>query len=161
MNGDSLFRRVVETVQEVCLKVGDVMGSVSLYYPCEDDVEKVISEFLSASRGYDGITAEGLPNRIRVTVSEEDCVRMSELPVKDTMKDVVTLIKDGLTPDEFRREILAKYKGARITDSNQLDHDWVLTFPDDDDVYCLTSEMGRLTYHRFYRDEYLAFGYSL
>jgi hypothetical protein len=34
-------------------------------------------------------------------------------------------------------------------------------FPGDDDVYCITVELGRLTYHRFYRDEYLKFGYSL
>ena len=161
MNGNALFRRVVETVQEICLKVGEIMGSVSLYYPCDEDTAEVLSQFALASSGYKGIVAEELPGRIRVTVSEEDCTRMSRLPVKETMRDVVTLMKSGADIERFRREILLKHKGARLSESHQIDHDWILTFPGDDDVYCITVELGRLTYHRFYRDEYLRFGYRL
>ena len=161
MNGDVLFRRVVDTVQEICLKVGDIMGSVSLYYPCDGDTAEVLSRFALASSDYKGTVAEELPGRIRVTVSEEDCIRMSRLPVKETMRDVVTLINERADIERFRREILLKHEGARLTESHQIDHDWVLMFPEDNDVYCITVELGRLTYHRFYRDEYLKFGYNL
>ncbi len=31
----------------------------------------------------------------------------------------------------------------------------------DDDIYCLTEELGQVTYHRYSRDEFLKFGFEI
>ena len=160
MNGDILLRRVIETVQEIVLKIGDSSGSISLYYPAEDP-PALAEELLSVASDFGGITAEALPGRIRVNISESESARISAMPHDERMVDVIGLLNSGTDIGSFRDAILSKYEGAVLTEVRRLDHDWVLTFPDDDNIYCLSEEFGRLTYHRFYRDEYLAFGYTL
>ena len=85
MNGEELFSRVVTTVQEMYLKIGDSYGSVSLYYPFEGD-SPIEEEFRRASeKDFPDMVLERLPQRLRVTVNEKDCVRISRLPMKRTI----------------------------------------------------------------------------
>jgi len=81
MNGEELFSRVVATVQEMYLKIGDSYGSVSLYYPFEGD-GPIEEEFgLAAGKDFPEMVLERLPQRLRVTINEKDCVRISKLPM--------------------------------------------------------------------------------
>jgi hypothetical protein len=50
MNGTELYRRVVSTVQEMHLKIGDSHGSVSLYYPFQGDFTTLQEEFRECSK---------------------------------------------------------------------------------------------------------------
>ena len=163
MNGSELFSRTLTTIQEMHLKIGDFTGSVSLYYPCDGNFSTIGREFREASSRFPGIVLEELPGRLRVIVSEEDCRRIAALPVRKTVKDVASLIKTGASAEEFRAFIGKKYPGSKIVRSEWIDFDWILVFPPDldSDVYCLSEELGRLTYHRFSREEYLALGFGL
>ena len=163
MDGKILFSRVVDTVQETNLKIGDVFGSISLYYPYEGDFVDLKVEFEKASADFPDLILEELPQRVRVIVPEKDCARISKMPVRPTIKDMVEIINGHPSIDEFRNKITDLYPGARIYDSAYPEFDWLLVFPEevDEDVYCLTEEMGRITYHRYSKDEFSDFGFTI
>lgn len=163
MDGKELFSRLISTVQETAMKIGDSSGSISLYYPFQGDFSTLEDEFRSASADFPDMIIEDLPERVRVIVSEGDCNRISKLPMKGTIKDMVGLVKERLPFEDFRKNITSKYPDAKITKSAYQEFDWVLTFPKelDDDVYCLTEEFGQITYHRYSEEEYLSFGFVL
>ena len=164
MNGRDLLQRTVTTIQEMYLKIGDTNGIVSLYYPVGDDGERIKTEFLEATGSeFPDIVLESLPQRVRIIVSEEDCERISKMPMKGTMKDMTSLVNSHAPIDEFRKLIYEKYPGSIMMKSQYIDFDWVVRFPDevDEDIYCLAEEIGQVTYHRFSKEEYLAFGYEL
>ena len=50
-----------------------------------------------------------------------------------------------------------------FTEADGIEFDWVLTFSQDTDpdVYCISVEMGTVTYHRFSREDYLAMDFVL
>jgi len=162
MNGSELFSRVVTTIQEMHLKIGDSYGSVSLYYPFESDAP-IEEEFRQTAVDFPDMVLERLPQRLRVTVSEKDCLRISRMPVKETIRDMVAVTKDRSDIGTVKEFIGNRYPDARIVKSGYIDFDWILLFPEelDDDVYCLSEEMGVVTYHRFSKEEYLALGFEI
>ena len=106
MDGKELLERVVSTIQEMYLKLGDPEGAVSLYYPFEGDYPNLESEFYSEISGrYPGITVEMMSNRLRVLIPEEDCVRISAIPAKPTMKDLVDLTMARRNIDAYREHL--------------------------------------------------------
>jgi hypothetical protein len=163
MDGNELFDRVVSTVQETNLKIGDMFGSISLYYPFEGDYSGLLEDFREASKDFPDMIVEQLFQRIRIIVSEEDSRRISELPVRDTIRDMVELTKRHLPSEEFMIGLLERHPEARFVRSKYPDFDWILMFPSgtDDDIYCLTEELGQVTYHRYSRDEFLKFGFEI
>jgi len=162
MNGDELFSRVITTIQEMYLKIGDSYGSVSLYYPFESD-DPIEDEFRHAAADFPDMLLERLPQRLRVTVSEKDCIRISKMPVKETIRDMVAITKGGTGIDALKEYIGSRYPDSKMVKSGYIDFDWILTFPEglDDDVYCLSEELGQVTYHRFSKEEYLALGFEI
>ena len=163
MDGNELFERVVSTVQETNLKIGDMSGSISLYYPFEGDYSGLLDDFRKASGDFPDMIVEQLSQRIRIIVSEEDSRRISELPVRDTIRDMVELTREHLPFESFMIGILDRHPDARFVQSKYPEFDWILMFPagTDEDVYCLTEELGQVTYHRYSRDEFLKFGFEI
>lgn len=164
MDGKDLLSRTIVTIQEMYLKIGDSYGSVSLYYPYEGDASVISREFAEvAGDEFPDIELEVLPQRLRVIVSEKDCGRISKMPVRETIKDVSGLVKDHAGIEDIRGFIGKKYPDARMIRSEWIDFDWILLFPEDidDDVYCLSLELGQVTYHRFSKEEYLALGFTI
>jgi len=163
MDGKILFSRVVDTVQETNLKIGDVFGSISLYYPYEGDFGRLRDEFKEASVDFPDLILEELPQRVRAIVPEKDCSRISKMPVRATIRDMVGIINGHPSIDEFRKSIIDLYPKAKIYDSVYPEFDWLLIFPEDvdEDVYCLTEEMGQITYHRYSKDEFSDFGFAI
>lgn len=164
MDGKSLYRSIIESVQEMNITIGDTMGSTSLYYPFAGDLETLKQEFFVASKGsFPGVVLEQAPERVKVTVSEDDCKRIALMPVKETMKDVLVLVSGNVNMDNLRRHISQKYPDSRFGKTGGVEFDWALAFPEDvdDNVYCFSEEMGSVTCHRFSREEYLAFGFQL
>lgn len=163
MDGKELFGRIVSTVQETNLKIGDMSGSVSLYYPYEGDFAVLRDEFKEASKDFPGMTIEQLSQRIRVVVPEEDSRRISQMPIHRTIKDMVELTGERIPFDRFRTAILEMYPDARLVESPYPGFDWILKFPDglDEDIYCLTEELGQVTYHRYSAEEFRLFGFEI
>ena len=164
MDGKELLERVVSTIQEMYLKLGDPEGAVSLYYPFEGDYPNLESEFYSEISGrYPGITVEMMSNRLRVLIPEEDCIRISAIPAKPTMKDLVDLTMARRKINDYREHLGHKYPGSRIIPSPYIDFDWILVFPEeiDKDIYCLSEELGTVTFHRFSKEEYTDMGFRL
>ena len=164
MDGKELLERVISTIQEMYLKLGDPEGAVSLYYPFEGDTRRIEEEFAEAvsSEGFH-ISLEFLGNRLRLLVPESECVRISALPAKRTMADLVGLAAEHADVGAYRQLLDERYPDARLVRSGYVDFDWILVFPEDldTDVYCLTEEFGTVTFHRFSREEYLALGFAL
>ena len=96
-----------------------------------------------------------------MTVPEEECEKISKMPVKETMAFIVSLSKDGIPLKDFLERVKDRYPEVRSGESGVFDFDWVLSFPGDDDVYCLSEELGRTTCHRFSEEDYLAMGFRL
>ena len=95
MDGRRLFSRTVQSVQEMSLKIGDSAGSISLYYPFEGDFDRLAEDFKKESSvSLPGIMLERRPGRVRVTVPEEECEKISKMPVKETMAFIVSLFMD-------------------------------------------------------------------
>ncbi len=163
MNGRELLSRTITTVQEMYLKIGDSPGRISLYYPFEGDMKTIEKEFREASvDSFPDIVFDALPKRIRVSIDEKDCLRISNMPVKETMRVVTELVKDRVGIEVFMERIRSEFQDVRIIKSDNNDFDWIMKFQDelDDDIYCLAEEMGQVTYHRFSREEYASFGYE-
>ena len=163
MDGRELFSRSVTTVQEMRIKIGDTLGSVSLYYPIAEDFERISREFKEASKDFPDMKLEQLPQRVRVIITEDDCRRIAQLPMKETVKDLAELVNDRTSFPDFREFIMKKYPSASLTKSEYIDFDWILVFPEriDEDIYCIAVELGMVTYHRFSREEYRDFGYVI
>ena len=164
MDEKELYQRVLETVQEMYLKIGDSEGSISLYYPFDGDISQISEEFATYCADLpERIERERIPERIRVIVPESVCGYISALPVKSTLRDIVGLVKSHCDIDGFREEISEKHPDASFRSFDGIEFDWLLTFsPDTDtDVYCMSTELGTVTYHRFSRQDYLSLGFEL
>ena len=164
MDGKELYQRVIDTVQEMHLKIGDSAGSISLYYPYEGDLSLISDDFSSCCSDLpEPIDIERIPGRIRTIVPEADCRYISSLPARETLKDIVGLVNSRCGIDDFRRTLMQRHPDASFRESDDLEFDWILTFPEDTDpdVYCLAVEMGSVTYHRFSREDYLTMGFRL
>jgi hypothetical protein len=162
MDGKRLLSMTVRSVQEMRMKIGDSAGSVSLYYPNEGDFEILEKEFKEESaESLPGIVLERLPGRVRVTVPEKECESISRMPVNESMEFVVSLAKEAVPLTEFLRRVKERYPDVRSGESGVIDFDWILSFPGDDDVYCLSEELGRTTCHRFSEEDYLSMGFRL
>ncbi len=162
MDGKGLLARTVQSVQEMRLKIGDSAGSVSLYYPYEGDFEAMAEEFRrESSERFPGMVLETLLGRVRVTVPEEECERIAGMPMKETMEFITSLTKERIPLKEFLERVSERYPDAVSRESGVIDFDWILSFPEDRDVYCLSEEMGQTTYHRFTEEDFLALGFEL
>jgi len=164
MDGQELLSRIIISVQEMYLKIGDSKGSISLYYPFEGDTGRITREFSDAKKdAFPDVTLDILPGRLRATVCEEDCIRISGLPMRRTMASVIGFTREYTDLDRFCAAVKERFPDSRIYDSGCVDFDRILLFPEDpdDDVYCLSQESGAVTYHRFSKDEFAAMGFSI
>jgi len=164
MDGKELYERVVSTVQETSLKIGEVQGSVSLFYPYSGDLEELKKGFMeTADPQLRDVVIETLPGRIRVVVSEKECAYISGLPVKQTMADIIRFTKERIPLDAFMEKVKGAYPLATFTEMDHLEFDMLMTFPEelDADFYCLSEEMSQVSFHRFSKDDYQAFGFPM
>ena len=159
MEGRELLDRIIRTIQEMCIKIGKPQGAVTLYYPYDDDFDELESDFNRVSAlEYPSISLEYSDYTVRVLIPEEDCIRISRIPPTQTMKEVTELVAARASIDDIRRFATEKYPEALFRRWNGIDFDWILMFPEEIDsyVYCLSEELGQLTFHRLTRDEFIA-----
>ena len=166
MDPSDLEDRIVSTVQEMQVKLGQSSGSLSLYLPldCLDgDVEEEIARFREHVRPKLGDVACTLDDgRVRITVSEEGCRYVAGLPVSPVLLTMVDAVmsRESLDGIKARLEKVSKGLVWKEVDGDGFDHIAYFTDGTDPYVYCIDSDCGPISYHRFSRRDYEAFGFG-
>ena len=166
MDPSDLEDRIVSTVQEMQVKLGQSSGSLSLYLPldCLDgDVEDEIARFREHVRHKLGDVACTLDDgRVRITVSEEGCRYVAGLPVSPVLLTMVDAVmsRESLDGIKARLEKVSKGLVWKEVDGDGFDHIAYFTDGTDPYVYCIDSDCGPISYHRFSRRDYEAFGFG-
>ena len=166
MDPSDLEDRIVSTVQEMQVKLGQSSGSLSLYLPldCLDgDVEDEIARFREHVRPKLGDVACTLDDgRVRITVSEEGCRYVAGLPVSPVLLTMVDAVmsRESLDGIKARLEKVSKGLVWKEVDGDGFDHIAYFTDGTDPYVYCIDSDCGPISYHRFSRRDYEAFGFG-
>ena len=166
MDPSDLEDRIVSTVQEMQVKLGQSSGSLSLYLPLDcmgDDVDGEIARFREHVRPTLGdvscVLDEG---RVCITVSEEGCRYVAGLPVSPVLLTMVDAVMSRESLDGIRARLEKVSNGLvwREVDGDGFDHIAYFTDGTDPYVYCIDSDCGPISYHRFSRRDYLAFGFG-
>ena len=166
MDPSDLEDRIVSTVQEMQVKLGQSSGSLSLYLPldCLDgDVEEEIARFREHVHPNLGDVACTLDDgRVRITVSEEGCRYVAGLPVSPVLLTMVDAVmsRESLDGIKARLEKVSKGLVWKEVDGDGFDHIAYFTDGTDPYVYCIDSDCGPISYHRFSRRDYEAFGFG-
>lgn len=166
MGLDDLEDRVISTIQEMQVKLGQSPGAVTLYLPldCLDgDADAELSRFREHVRPGLGdvvCTVEG--DRVRITVPEEGCRYVARLPVSPVLTAMVDAVMSRESLDGIRARLAGISSGLvwEEVDGDGFDH--IAYFDDGTDpyIYCIDSDCGPITYHRFSRSDYAAFGFG-
>lgn len=171
---EHLTGSVADQVKEAEIKLGYSKGTMRLYYPPEslavllDAAPAALAEWLSQGDGLVGTSLGTLrltarAGRVELTVPPEGVEYVHEnVPEPPFLRALIEFFRD---PHHASLEALCQlfarfspdYVCERMADGG--DFQYVLYFPDgtvDPYYYCITDEMGHLTYHRFTRADYLA-----
>ena len=170
MDAEELESEVVGTVQETQVKLGFSGGAESLYIPLDalaDDregAERLLGEFALRVRPRLGEVECGIARgRARIVVPEEGCRRVASLPVSPVLRAMVDAVNSRIPVAELRRRLESDFPDCVWRDAAGDGFDHVVTFDPltDPNVYCVGTECGLLTYHRFSGRDFEAFGFSL
>ena len=172
MTPEELEETVVATIQETQVKLGSAAGAECLYLPLDSvapggdpaEAAAVARAFAESARPRLGdVVCEVLEGRLRITVPEEGGRYVAGLPVSPVLRLMVDAVTGGYTVEALRAELDARFPGHVWRDADgDGGFDYVVYFEDGTDasVYCIGVECCRLTYHRFSRRDYDAFGFG-
>ncbi|MGN1045266.1 MAG: DUF3877 family protein [Candidatus Methanomethylophilaceae archaeon] len=166
MTFDGLEERIVSAIQEMQVKLGQSSGSVSLYLPMDTsdtDIGKGLAAFREGVRPRLGdVECSVEDGRIRITVPEEGCGYVSGLPVSPVLRVMVDSVMSHDTPDVLRERLSSISDGLvwKGVEGDGFDHIAYFTDGTDPYIYCIDSDCGPMTYHRFTRGDYAAFGFD-
>ncbi|MFA6728802.1 MAG: DUF3877 family protein [Prevotella sp.] len=170
MDSKKLENAVISTIQETQIKLGFVKGAVSLYIPLDslssdgtrNKSRETLDAFIKNSKDKLGnIECSILDNRVRIIVSEEGCRYISTLPVSLVLKIFVNSVLEHIEIKELKTRLQRASTGCIWKDVEGEEFDAIAYFEDDTDpyVYCIKTEYGHLTYHRFSREDYSRLGF--
>ena len=163
---EGLEERVVSAIQEMQVKLGQSSGSVSLYLPLDvndKDISNELKDFKDLVRPRLGdVECSFEDGRVRITVPEEGCRYVSGIPIGPVLKAMVDSVMSGDSLDEMRDRLSSISKDLvwKAVDGEGFDHIAYFTDGTDPYVYCIDSDCGPVTYHRFTRTDYLSFGFG-
>lgn len=175
MEKDRLIRNIADQVKEAEIKLGYSGGSMRLYYPAESLcavlgveqadaqtlAERLSAEFADTPLGRLGFGVSA--GRVEIRVPPEGVVYVHEqMPEPAFLKALIEFFRDHhhCTLEELKRlfgGFSADYACEVLPEG--ADFQYLLYFPDgqvDSHYYCISDEMGHMTYHRFTKEDYLA-----
>ncbi len=171
MDAKELEETVISTIQETQVKLGSLSGAESLYLPLssvdpDEDVEnirRILDGFRKECRPRLGdVSCEILEGRVRITVPESGGRYVSSLPISPVLRLMVDAVASRKTLQQLKDSLLQQFPSCtwRDVDGDGFQH--IAYFDQDIDpyVYCIGTECGMVTYHRFSRGDYLAFGFG-
>ncbi|UAL07298.1 MAG: DUF3877 family protein [Candidatus Methanogranum gryphiswaldense] len=171
MDSKELENAVISTIQETQVKLGLAKGAVSLYIPLDslfspdgicNGSNEILDEFMEDSKERLGkVECSILDNRVRIIVPEEGCRYVSTLPVSPVLKVFVDSVLEHVETKELKARLQNISADCIWKDIEGEEFDSVVYFKDGTDpyVYCITTECGHLTYHRFSREDYSKLGF--
>ncbi len=171
MDAKELEETVVSTIQETQVKLGSLSGAESLYLPLSsvdpdgnvENIRRILDGFRKECRPRLGdVSCEILEGRVRITVPESGGRYVSSLPVSPVLRLMVDAVASHRTLGQLRDSLLQQFPSCtwRDVDGDGFQH--IAYFDQDIDpyVYCIGTECDMVTYHRFSRGDYLAFGFG-
>ncbi len=162
---------VISAIQETQVKLGPSNGSESLFLPLssldadEDrgkiaDLMEKLAERCRDSMGE--IDYAVMDDRIRITVPEKGSRYVAKLPVSPVLRLMVDSVMEHLSPEELRSRLESSFSDCNWKTVDGDGFQYIAYFDKVDPyVYCIGHECCHLTYHRFSRKDYLAFGFEL
>jgi len=177
MNTEKLFGNVVDVIEEGQLKLGYREETIRLYYPLNSlnrflDTELDASAMLEALEGFAGeykehmgtIAVSRKGKRFCLAVPPEGAAYVHAKTEQDGFlaRFIGMMAEHGTKIDEVIALFKAHSSCVRIEELRNGEFDYLLYFENgkpDAYYYCITDEGCHLTYHRFTKEDYEAFGF--
>ncbi len=177
MNMEKLFLNMVDVIQEGQLKLGYREETIRLYYPLDS-----LNRFLGTQHDAAGmaqalaVLVKAYTDRLgEVAVSRKGKRFCLAVPPEGaayvhTQTDqnsflaqfIAMIARHGTKIDDVAALFQAHSPHVKVQALNNGEFDYLLEFEDgkpDAYVYCITDEGCHLTYHRFTKEDYEAFGF--
>ena len=178
MNCAKLERNVIEVMQEQQVKLGFDGNAVYLFYPLsslgllldvdadEETLTAALDGFCAHVRGRLGNVEFSIRDgRVSLSIPPEGCEYVKRGLKEDSF--IVRLIRMVAGHHAHMEDVIALFKeysahvhAEKMPDGEEFDY--LVYFPDgepDSFYYCLKEDMGHVTYHRFTKADYEAFGF--
>lgn len=174
---DKLRKSIVDAVQEGQLKLGYRSETIRLYYPLASlclltEKEMSAEDMTAALEKFAGENEREL-GRIEVSrKGERFCLAVppqgaqwvhEHTDLNGFLADFIrTIGRHGCTMEELLAQFHKHSDHVRVEELHNGEFDWLIEFEDgdpDEYRYCIADEGGHLTYHRFTREDYEAFGF--
>lgn len=171
---ENLEQNLIDTIKEFEIKLGYSENSIKLYYPlsslnhllgAELDIEQAeekLGEFAKAVCDKFGkLEYSHYGKRFCITLAPEAAKYVRE-NVRDNgfLRELIETLQGKCTLDDIK-QVFSHYSDKVVCEkSDNPEFDWLLYFEDgkpDAYVYCIKSEFGVYTYHRFTHEDYKAF----
>ncbi|MDO5299278.1 MAG: DUF3877 family protein [Clostridia bacterium] len=177
MNTDRLRQNIIDVVQEGQIKLGYRKETIRLYYPLaslctfmgetmdENRMQRELEAFAAAQRDTLGaleITHKG--ERFCIAVPPEGAAYVHGITDKSGFLTgfIRTIERHGATMEELLDQFRRCSDRVHVEELHNGEFDYLVYFEDgvpDDFRYCIAVEPCHLTYHRFTREDYEAFGF--
>ena len=177
MNTEKLFFNIVAVIEEGQLKLGYRPETIRLYYPL-DSLNLFLGTQLDAQGMMDALGAFAAQHaeqlgevavsrkgkRFCLAVPPEGAAYVNAGTDKNGFlaKFIAMIARHGTKIEEVIALFEANSSCVRVEELHNGEFDYLLRFEDekpDAFYYCITDEGCHLTYHRFTREDYEAFGF--
>lgn len=174
-----LENHIINTIKESQLKIGYTPNSVTLNYPPESvsrmigakisELPSVLDKFSEyASPRLGRISFSLFEGRYAITVPAEGADYVNKhIKPEPFIEEWINAVKTPgkLSSIEDVLSVFQKHSDSVVcTPADSDEFQYAVYFSDgnpDDFVYCIDSDFGIITYHRFSKDDYTAMGFSL
>ena len=177
MNTEKLFLNIVDVIEEGQLKLGYRPETIRLYYPL-DSLNLFLGTALDAAGMMEALCAFAAKHadklgavavsrkgkRFCLAVPPEGAAYVNARTDKDGFlaKFIAMIARHGTKIEEVIALFEAHSSCVRVDELHNGEFDYLLAFEDgkpDAFYYCITDEGCHLTYHRFTKADYEAFGF--
>ena len=174
---DKLRKSIVDAVQEGQLKLGYRSETIRLYYPLASlcmltgkemstaDMTAALEKFAGENErelGRIEVSRKGERFCLAVPPQGAQWVHEHTNPNGFLADFIRTIGQHGCTMEELLAQFHKHSDLVRVEELHNGEFDWLIEFEDgdpDEYRYCIADEGGHLTYHRFTREDYEAFGF--
>lgn len=177
MNTQALFQNIVDVIEEGQLKLGYRAESIRLYYPLDSlnrflgtqqDAEGMMKALVALCAQYAGrlgdIAVSRRGKRFCLTVPPEGAAYVHAHTDEDGFlaRFIAMMARHGTRMEEVIALFRSCSPCVQVAEMRNGEFDYLIRFEDgepDAYYYLITDEGCHLTYHRFTREDYDAFGF--
>ena len=175
---DRLEKNLIDIIKEEQAKLGFRKEAIRLYYPLSSlnhffEAEDSEAEMLARLSGFPAsltkklgnVTVTAKKDRFCFHIPEDGSVYVHEhTDANEFIRSLVELLQHhGCTMDDIFSLFKDTSENVIFEEMNHGEFDWLVYFEDgkpDAYCYCIADEGCHLTYHRFTKEDYEAFGFE-